>query len=68
MAFLHGITRHARTAGCHSLRGEFVPGPRNQPMQQFLEKSGFILNPDGICRLELIHAPAAPAHLILEIC
>ncbi len=50
-AFLHGITRHARTAGCHSLRGEFVPGPRNQPMQQFLEKSGFTLNPDGnLCK------------------
>lgn len=66
-AFLHGIAQKARLAGTKYLRGEFVAGARNQPMQNFLQKTGFTRGKDGIYELDLQHAPAAPAHLNLEI-
>jgi predicted enzyme involved in methoxymalonyl-ACP biosynthesis len=66
-AFLHGIAQKARLAGTKYLRGEFVAGARNQPMQNFLQKNGFTRGKDGIYELAVQHAPAAPAHLNLEI-
>jgi FkbH-like protein len=66
-AFLHGIAQKARLAGTKFLRGEFVAGARNQPMQNFLQKTGFTRGKDGIYELDVQHAPAAPAHLNLEI-
>jgi FkbH-like protein len=66
-AFLHGIAQKARFAGTKYLRGEFVAGARNQPMKNFLQKSGFTCGKDGIYELDLHHVPAAPAHLNLKI-
>jgi FkbH-like protein len=66
-AFLHSIASKARSMGVKSLLGELVTGPRNQPMEQFLQKSGFTKNGGGLCELDLDHAPAAPAHLCLEV-
>jgi FkbH-like protein len=67
-AFLHGIAQKARLAGATSLRGEFVLGPRNQPIAQFLVKYGFSAGQDGWQTLAVAQAPAAPGHLSLEIC
>ena len=66
-AFLHGIAQKARSAGAKYLRGEFVAGARNEPMKNFLQKSGFTQVKDGVYELDLHHAPPAPAHLHLEI-
>ena len=66
-AFLHGIAQKASSAGTKHLRGEFVRGARNQPMQTFLQRNGFTRVEDGIYELDLQRAPAAPAHLQLEI-
>jgi len=66
-AFLHSIAQKARSAGTKYLRGEFVAGARNEPMKNFLQKSGFTSGNDGIYELDLHHMPAAPAHLNLEI-
>ncbi len=67
-AFLHGIAEKARLAGARSLRGEFVAGPRNQLMEEFLKKSGFDERAGGeIFELSVEAAPVAPEHLSLQI-
>jgi FkbH-like protein len=64
-AFLHVIARQAGNAGLEFLRGRFVEGPRNQPMKQFLETSGFKRNDEGLCELEISRCPSLPPQIQL---
>lgn len=63
--FLHILAGQARAAGGKCLRGTFVPGARNEPMKQFLERSAFVQAEAGVYELALDRAPAMPSHVTL---
>jgi len=40
-AMLHGMLNHAKSRSCRALEAELISGPRNQPVAEFLQRSGF---------------------------
>lgn len=66
-AFLHAAARQASTKGAKFLRGRFVEGPRNQPMRNFLKKSGFREMTAGLYELEADLVAPAPSWIELAI-
>ncbi|HEV2693384.1 MAG TPA: HAD-IIIC family phosphatase [Verrucomicrobiae bacterium] len=65
-SFLHVMARQAQAAGATFVRGQFVPGARNEPMKQFLEKSAFVRAGHDLFELHVANAPSAPVHIVLE--
>jgi FkbH-like protein len=40
-AMLYGILNHAKSRSCRTLEAEMISGLRNQPVAEFLQRSGF---------------------------
>ena len=62
-AFLYGIATAAANRGASRLVADFVQGPRNQLILEFLRKSGFVEGQAGRWELSLASPPELPGHV-----
>jgi FkbH-like protein len=64
---IHIASVWARQAGLTTLEAHFSPTPKNKPCLEFFEqRSGFARSEDGVFRLGLREAPAAPDAVALN--
>ncbi|WP_437201537.1 HAD-IIIC family phosphatase [Planctomicrobium sp. SH664] len=62
-ATLHGISAVVRSAGGGELVAPFVAGPRNQPLAEFLQRTGFQSNEGQTFLLPLSDPLPLPGHI-----
>ncbi|MES2522489.1 MAG: HAD-IIIC family phosphatase [Gemmatimonadota bacterium] len=62
-AMLYGVRVAVQSAGATRLRAPFVEGPRNQPMREFLVRSGFQECADNVFEHRAISDMGLPAHV-----
>ena len=65
-SFMHGIAQEAVERGCEFLTADYVPGPRNQQIKDFLQRMGFHLTDANRYELPLSSLGAAPKHVTFE--
>ena len=62
-ATLYGIREVVRSCGCSRLEAELVTGPRNQPVADFLRRSGFIPSRPDRFEFSTEFPCALPSHI-----
>jgi FkbH-like protein len=62
-AMLCIVAQHARNAGCAELCAEYIPSPKNQPCERWLQSQARMQRENGSFRLPLADAPAMPVHV-----
>ena len=62
-AVLFGIVEHMRECGCRHLEAEFVSGPRNQPIVDFLKRSDFSQTQPDRFEMSVENSCSLPDHV-----